>query len=258
MIKGVDTKLKDLIAQQTKNKQSGLDLGIWLSFHTTSIIQQSALVSCDFKGRSGRNTIFSLAHAHTFALLLNPPPHQTQVSQQVSRTILTMSDATIASSTTSHEADVHRCSNCGEPAKLTCASCKDCPFDTEFHTNSIFFCSKECQKDDWKLKHRAVCKSRVYKRSLHRAANLAQEIFYELREKTFDDRIVSVTDEGDILRITNQVMGNHVVYHDFPDMSATTPEDKATVLTYCTCNVTMATMFDTVVLLFRGMSAYVK
>lgn len=154
---------------------------------------------------------------------------------------------------TTSDASHHTCHYCEEPAKLICVGCKGCPSATELETNSIYYCSKKCQKDDWDLEHKAACKSRVYKRSLYRAANLAQEMFYELREKTFDDRIISVSDEGDILRITNQTLGNHVIYHDFPDMSALSPEDKATVLTYCTCNVAMAAMSDTVTLLFRGM-----
>lgn len=44
--------------------------------------------------------------------------------------------------------DGHICAACFKPATLRCARCK-----------AVWYCSKECQTRDWKLGHRALCRS---------------------------------------------------------------------------------------------------
>jgi len=144
----------------------------------------------------------------------------------------------------------HKCASCGEEAKLVCTACKNCPLEPN-DTASILYCTKNCQAAHWP-EHKSECKARTTRRSLYRAADLAQKIYLELCFQTWGERVTSVEDDGQGLHINNTYMGAHVLYHPFPVMQDFGDDDRAAVAVHANCEVGMMTMWEIIKVIFQG------
>lgn len=75
------------------------------------------------------------------------------------------------------------CAHCKKPATAACGRCKLAPVlpgDAEV----AYYCSGECQKANWS-KHKATCLRMKDRTTLYRVAELAQQLFYVMREMTW-------------------------------------------------------------------------
>ncbi|KAH7386505.1 hypothetical protein BKA64DRAFT_145002 [Cadophora sp. MPI-SDFR-AT-0126] len=81
---------------------------------------------------------------------------------------------------------------CGTPCDGRCAGCCDTPGQQD-----TYYCSPTCQGTD-RPSHVQICKAVNTLRTLHRAAESLQEIYYMYRAKMFDRRVTNFekTEEG--------------------------------------------------------------
>lgn len=162
-----------------------------------------------------------------------------------------MADTTSAVIHATDTSCVQKCASCGKHAKLLCTACNHCPVQSENDVSTIYYCNKDCQASHW-TKHKSECKARIARRSLYRAADLAQKIYLELCFQTWGERVTSVEDDGQALHIHNVVMGGHVLYHPFPAMRDFGDDDRAAVAVHANCDVGMMTMWEVIKVIFEG------
>ena len=103
------------------------------------------------------------------------------------------------------EADgtINICASCRGPATLICYGCHKTPGSRDGHADSIWFCSKECQKAEWKF-HKYDCQKAQARRSLYRVADTAKLAYLRLVERNHDVHIVRVDDKDNTLYIQEE------------------------------------------------------
>ncbi|TVY73477.1 hypothetical protein LSUE1_G007415 [Lachnellula suecica] len=143
------------------------------------------------------------------------------------------------------------CAHCSNLAVHACSVCNNAPA-YEIPSKNTYYCSTQCQKDDW-LTHKAVCKTLKTRKMLFRAGELLQEIFYVYREQVFDKVFVKVEKrDGKMLLHQGEYpplskMSNALdLLFPFDPSVVSDPLDKASILTYMACGDAVAWMHDLV------------
>ncbi|KAF2120217.1 hypothetical protein BDV96DRAFT_642062 [Lophiotrema nucula] len=131
------------------------------------------------------------------------------------------------------------CSSCQKPAALKCGRCK-----------FAWYCSAVCQRAHWK-EHKSTCKEDSTERTIYRAGDLLQQIFYVYCEKNFDRRITKLEDLGDRL-IIHYAPGISAPFVPFPKHLVSDDEQKAMMLSNFKCNDAVAYFYDLLVDLLQG------
>ncbi|PVH78503.1 hypothetical protein DL98DRAFT_590246 [Cadophora sp. DSE1049] len=87
---------------------------------------------------------------------------------------------------------------CGKPCDGLCAGCCDTPGQQD-----TYYCSSQCQDAD-RPSHVQMCKAVNTLRTLHRATESVQDIYYMYRAKMFDRLVTSIekTEEGGHTQLT--------------------------------------------------------
>ncbi|KAL8887770.1 MAG: hypothetical protein Q9215_004710 [Flavoplaca cf. flavocitrina] len=116
----------------------------------------------------------------------------------------------------------HSCVQCGEAATSVCAACRDSP------------------EDAWS-DHKLHCKALAARKTLYRAADTAQALFYVFREIAFDKLVTKVE------RVEGQIRLFEGLYQDevlvpFPNSLITDANEKKAVLSYLSCSDTCGYM----------------
>lgn len=75
------------------------------------------------------------------------------------------------------------CTNCGQPATLTCSVCSRCP-RLAGDASPVHYCGTACQEIDSE-KHKEICLRLRDRLKLYRVASLAQQLFYLCQELTW-------------------------------------------------------------------------
>ncbi|KAL8694685.1 MAG: hypothetical protein Q9218_000696 [Villophora microphyllina] len=94
------------------------------------------------------------------------------------------SPATPFATTTLSPQEPDKCCRCGKGAQAVCIGCKGCPAQHDNRKVFTRYCSKECQKEHWKV-HKLDCKAAQTRRILYRSANLLKALFYVHQEFAF-------------------------------------------------------------------------
>jgi hypothetical protein len=132
-----------------------------------------------------------------------------------------------------------KCAVCGAAASSHCGKCK-----------LANYCSVECQKVVWTA-HKISCGKDSLDLTMHRAAQLFQDIFLLMREKTFDNSIKSIEDRGDHLLVTDNPMTPGEV-QKFPIHLIKNMSEKKMILTMLICQEPTAYLHDLLLDMLQG------
>ncbi|KAK0111684.1 autophagy protein 6 [Cadophora gregata] len=86
------------------------------------------------------------------------------------------------------------CGSCSKDTWQACAGCKDAPIVIS-GPKPVYYCSKECQKTDWK-KHKSVCQVLQRRKMIYRAGDLLQRIFNVFRKEVHGQRLAKIERRG--------------------------------------------------------------
>jgi len=149
------------------------------------------------------------------------------------------------------------CTRCQKPATLRCTACKDTP-DRENKTESIYYCTSDCQKSDWKS-HKKSCLRLRNRKTLYRAADLLQEIFYVYRERVFDKKVVKLEEKDGKLFVHHEAHEFEGIIRTptdilvpFPSSICRSVEDRHAVAAHLFCSDAVAWMHDIIKYMLEG------
>ena len=133
------------------------------------------------------------------------------------------------------EADetVKICTHCREAATQLCKGCLKAPDTQGGHAESVWYCSKKCQKADWTF-HKHECRKAQARRSLYRVAETAKLAFFRLVGRIFDLDIVRVEAKGDALYL-REGPKDRSIFSSFPTEHLKSDEDKQAALAWMNC-----------------------
>lgn len=122
-----------------------------------------------------------------------------------------------------------------------------------------YYCSKECQKEHYE-NHKMVCRTLRARKSLFRAGDLLQKMFYNFRYTVFDKSIVKIIRKvNDGKRSYFLYEGNypdivhpHNILVPFPDHLVQDMEEKNAVLCMMACTDAMAFFYRVVEYVLQG------
>lgn len=144
------------------------------------------------------------------------------------------------------------CVHCKQKAILACSSCIAAPVALSGLSETTWYCGVNCQKADWN-KHKDICKSNQARRSLYRAGDIVQHIFYMYREKVFDKLVLSVErSEEHINTAIRYASDQDDFFVPFPDQVCFDDLDKQALLACWACADAVAYMHGLVKSLLRG------
>ena len=131
------------------------------------------------------------------------------------------------------------CAQCGANATLLCKGCSGIRPDTNEEVR-IWYCGRKCQTAGWK-EHKASCQEVQAVKLLHRACKLLQSIFYStIREYTFGYSLEQVKKEDDKIHLYGGQMLHPYYFFKLPDLPILTSEDQKVVLSFLTCQQSVA------------------
>ncbi|KAL8888127.1 MAG: hypothetical protein Q9192_006225 [Flavoplaca navasiana] len=134
----------------------------------------------------------------------------------------------------------HSCVQCGEAATSVCAACRDSPGGENEQVNSTWYCGVQCQTDAWS-DHKSRCKALAARKTLYRAADTAQALFYVFREIAFDKLVIKAEREEGQVRLFEGLYQDEVLV-PFPNSLITDANEKKAVLSYLSCSDTCGYM----------------
>ncbi len=147
----------------------------------------------------------------------------------------------------------HQCAQCPEPANLVCSGCKGAP-DGAQGTLAIWYCTRKCQKDDWKT-HKQACKTAKDRQTLYRAADTAQKMLLIFSRETFVwgvERIEKRDGEWLVHQTSPEKFGVKSQLQDFPSKTFSEREEQLAILTYQNCDGALAYLHDFLKILLKG------
>lgn len=137
------------------------------------------------------------------------------------------------------EADetINLCANCRKAAKLLCYGCHKTPGSEEGQVESVWFCSKKCQKIEWKF-HKFDCRKAQARRSVYRVADTAKLAYFRLVERTYDLHIVEMEDQGNALYIQEGPIDRNKT-SQFPTQHLNTRQDQQAAMARMNCDISI-------------------
>jgi hypothetical protein len=137
--------------------------------------------------------------------------------------------------------DPNSCANCGAVASDRCGGCK-----------VTKYCTVVCQKNNWPH-HKVSCGRQGIELVVYRAGQLLQDLFFVMREATYENEIASIEEEGNNLIIQDApvVVGKRT---PFPNHLMRTALQKNMALSAFTCEEPFAFFHDILVQMLAGNS----
>ncbi|KAF2255333.1 hypothetical protein BU26DRAFT_154018 [Trematosphaeria pertusa] len=132
-----------------------------------------------------------------------------------------------------------RCSHCGKTASLKCGHCK-----------ASWYCDVSCQKAHWS-EHKPACKEADLDRTIHRAGQLLQDVFFLFREQLFDESIESIEDTGDTLFLRDRPRKPGTLI-PFPHHLVRDEKEKKMVLSTLVCHEPIGYFHDLFIQMLKG------
>ena len=131
------------------------------------------------------------------------------------------------------------CAQCGAGATLFCRGCSGIRPDTNEEVR-IWYCGKVCQTAGWNG-HKDLCREIQAVKRLYRAARLLQSIFFATtREYTFGYDLQEVKKEDDKIKLYTKQIPSPFFFHKLPDLSSLSQENQRAVLSFLTCQQSVA------------------
>ena len=150
-------------------------------------------------------------------------------------------------------ATVSECAKCKKPATKRCLRCIE-GVDIDGELAPTYYCSKECQTADW-TKHKVECRSANDRKQLFRAGVLLEEIYLTYLHVAFALRISDIVMEGESIHIYSPPEDSFKYegpFVPFPEHLVTDDVVKNAVLTFQTCNASLAFMHELIKRTFDG------
>ena len=139
----------------------------------------------------------------------------------------------MGSSTEEADGTINICAHGRESATLLCYGCYKAPDAEGGHVETVWYCSANCQKADWKF-HKHDCRRAQARRSLYRVGETANLAFFRFVERTFDLHIVGVEDRGNVLYI-HQGPQDRSTFNQFPSEHLKSDQDKQAAMARMKC-----------------------
>jgi hypothetical protein len=136
---------------------------------------------------------------------------------------------------------------------MACGGCKGAP-DGFQGTVTIWYCSPQCQKDDWE-KHKQACKTAKDRQILYRAADTAQKMLLIFSRATFQWGIERI-EKLDGIWLIHQTSPKQIPVksqlQEFPSKKFPKKEEQLAILTHQHCSVALAYLHDFLKILLKG------
>ncbi|KAK4962350.1 hypothetical protein LTR66_011803 [Elasticomyces elasticus] len=144
-----------------------------------------------------------------------------------------------------------KCACCGSDAILACSGCKGAPGSGQ-HYEQVCYCNAACQKADW-VNHKPTCIALRNRKTLYRAAETAQLVFYAFCEIIFDISIDRVKEDKNVMYLYEGHYGTYGgrLLMPFPSHLFPQLQDKHAVLSFLTCTE-VGYFFEVIDRLFKG------
>jgi hypothetical protein len=148
------------------------------------------------------------------------------------------------------------CASCGKLATQRCARCTE-GLDKSGNPSPTYYCGKACQKANFQ-DHKPISRAANARQQLYRGVGLAQEVFYAFRELAFDidPTEIKVVDGKIHCQLGNtkdrEYDVNEWPLHSFPKRAVSNIEDKKALLTWQTCEDSIAYMHELLKKVFEG------
>lgn len=122
-----------------------------------------------------------------------------------------------------------------------------------------WYCNADCQKADWPS-HKLMCKTLSARKTLSRAADFLQSLWYIFREKTNDYSITGIKLKDGIYYIQDGDCGvldrvNKSYRYPFPNELMPDESMKQALLTHMLCTDALGYMHNTIAQLLEGPSS---
>lgn len=153
--------------------------------------------------------------------------------------------------------ETQQCAQCLKSATLVCNGCKDAP-DGAQGTMAVCYCTRECQKDDWKH-HKPACKVTRDRRALYRAGDTALKMLLVFSRATWSGgikRIEKCGAEWLMYQPSPEEVPAKSQLQDFPSEKFPKKEDQLAILTYQHCCGALAHLHDSLKMLLNGRWCY--
>ena len=138
-----------------------------------------------------------------------------------------------------------KCASCHKVAAMTCKDCKDLPTKHGSGCSSTYYCSRDCQREHWKV-HKQDCKAAKARRTIYRSANLIKALFYIYQETTFHWAYFTEIQKHGHLRIVfidkpkSDVRKTMLVPFSTVTDLVSDPHEQEAFLTHLSCNEAVA------------------
>lgn len=102
--------------------------------------------------------------------------------------------------------ELRACKHCGSSTAKRCSGCAGAPTYGEQAATPTSYCDIECQRADWN-RHKTECRKFQARKSLNRAAELLQSIFYKIRMQATTLEFTSVHVENNTIHLKGDPAG---------------------------------------------------
>lgn len=139
----------------------------------------------------------------------------------------------MVSSTEEADETINICACCRETATQLCNGCHKAPDAEGGYVETVWYCSVNCQKDDWAF-HKSYCQNAQRRKSLYRVAETAKLAFFRLVEGTFDPDVVGVEVKEDTLYVLEGPK-DRSMFNPFPSEHLNNDQDKQAAMAWMNC-----------------------
>jgi len=149
-----------------------------------------------------------------------------------------------------------QCARCGNPAGKHCKGCFQAVDVQGRQISPTYYCSKECQRSDWKHRgHKLVCMQACDRKRLHRAGELIQAVFHEYGHACTESWITDVVTGFDGKKtcvVTTYKLGS-LLFCDFPDHLFRNEHDRKVMLARFQCDEALLRMHSLILQALEGL-----
>lgn len=133
------------------------------------------------------------------------------------------------------------CAHCGSETTGFCKGCAGVRSDTKEEVKTRY-CGKECQTAGRK-EHKDLCREIQAVKRLYRAANLLQTIFDTvMKYYAFVWDLKEAKKEGDKIKLYTNPISSPIFFYELPKFSNLTEEDEKAILSFNSCQQSVALM----------------
>ena len=140
---------------------------------------------------------------------------------------------------------------CGNKVLITCNGCKGALDISGKGVEEAGYCGLLCQKARWPY-HAPACMDGRSRRSLYRAAHLAQLFLFRIRERLWSTCINRVESDGDGNVVLYEAKHPNVKFIPFQNDICQTPQIKEAVLANLTCRCALIYLHCLIMMMLKG------